>query len=417
MNIIIDGHSLHVLGGVERTATDLASNLVMRGHKVFYFLTEEPPVPPLYPLHPDIKIVIYTHNGRWKHLQKFKTQILSCEPDVCISPTADRRHFPWCVALQDTGIPLIISEQSSPYGIENEQMTRQERLAILEAADGIRILLPSYAHSLPVHLQAKTHAIHNAVNLPKVDPIAHSHPTIITMGRLSSEKQNHLLIQAFALLHKQFPQWRVEIWGAGPEKSPLEAQIKKLKLQKYVLLKGLTKEPEQCFARADIACLPSRYEGFPGAVAQGMTAGLPVVGFLDCPGTNEMIEDGITGYLAPTMDAQCLADALRPLMQDENLRKTMGLRGQEKAKTYTPDKVFDLWEGFLQEVYQKKNATFLQKKEVQNMLYATMHSGIAKRINMLVAKNDLARAVIFQFPRLKRFLHPYYLWFKCRFLQ
>lgn len=420
MNIIIDGHSLGTLGGIERVVCDLASAMVHRGHQVTIFISEPLPARLMYPVDERVHFIVYTHNGRQGHLARFRQQILSCSPDVCISPAADRRHLAWCAALWNSGVPLVISEHSTPEDVEGRIWNRTERLAVMTAADAIHMLRPSCLPSLPDSLRGKARVIPNAVNLPVLQRPPKDHAAIVSMGRLERDKQNHILIDAFAMLAHDFPQWHLDIWGVGPEQKRLEKQIQRLGIENNAHIRGLTTKPEECYALADVLCQPSRHEAFPGAVVESMAARLPVVGFAQCPGVNELVRDGETGLLAPQMTAESLAETLRTLMQSATIREKMGNKGGEAAMPYSPKIVYDAWEALLQDVILCQGKTNLQEaafssrnhdgQESQKMLRLLQHC--MARPNVLVADGKLLRRLVFSSPWLTRRLRPLYDWLK-----
>lgn len=418
MNIIIDGHSLARLGGMERVACDLASAQAQRGHNVFMFISDPLPKHPLYTLDKNVYYVRYTHGGRQKHNGAFRQQILDCAPDVCISPAADRRHLPWCAALWGMGIPLVISEHNTPEAVESHLWNRPERIAVMAAADSIHLLRTSCLPTLPTYFRKKAHIIPNAVKLPLLAATRGILPTICSIGRLARDKQNMLLVDAFARLAGDFPQWRVEIWGTGPEQRQLQRCIERHALQKQIFLRGITTTPEVCYAAADIVCLPSSHEAFPCAVTEAMTAGLPTVGFAQCPGVNELVQHNLTGLLAPNMTAASLAETLRALMADATLRQRMGQTAREAARAFLPTAVYDAWEQLLCNAATRKGKTCLQELENFATLSSELreHANVLKhciaRPNFLVGDGQFVRRLVFQFPWLKRLLHPLYTWFK-----
>lgn len=434
MNIVIDGHSLQFIGGMERVICDLASGLAARGHQVFLFTSDPAKTTPLYTLHSGITVVRYTHGGRRTHLTAFRQQILACDPDVCISSATDRRHWPWCAALRDTGIPLVLSEHNAPEAVEKQLWNRPERLATMASADVIHMLLSSYADSLPDFLRDRVRVVPNAVRLPVLAREWNAPPVILGMGRLSWEKQHHLLIEAFALLAEDFPEWQVHLWGKGPEQGRLSAQIKRFDMGERILLCGSTNTPERCYAQAEIVCLPSCYEGLPGAVLEGMTAALPVVGFAQCPGTNELVRHGVTGLLASEMTAASLASSLRHVMSDAALRRILGENGAKAARAFAPEVVLDAWESALHVAASAKGHTRMQALESvivenargQSDLVREMHSQSSlelrelaslffhctARANVLVGDDQHLRRIIFQFPWIKSAVHPLYRWAK-----
>jgi len=99
------------------------------------------------------------------------------------------------------------------------------------------------------------------------------------------------------------------------------------------------------YRTADLFCLPSRWEGFPNAIAEAMAHGLPAVAFRQCAGVDELIVPGRNGQLADgNGDADALAAALRPLMEDADARERLGMEARKIAEAFRPEAVFDRWE-------------------------------------------------------------------------
>ena len=78
-----------------------------------------------------------------------------------------------------------------------------------------------------------------------------------------------------------------------------------------------------------------------------MSAGLPVIGYKNCPAVNELIKDGENGYLCED-GVNAFAQALDKLMSDEKLRKKMGKAAKEDMKQYAPEKIWDMWENLIE---------------------------------------------------------------------
>ena len=86
---------------------------------------------------------------------------------------------------------------------------------------------------------------------------------------------------------------------------------------------------------------PSRFEGFGLALAEGMVAGLPAVGFKNTPGVSELISDGVNGFLADDIDD--FSKKLKCLMQNKQLRFDMGCHAQKSIEQYCPEKILKQW--------------------------------------------------------------------------
>lgn len=177
---------------------------------------------------------------------------------------------------------------------------------------------------------------------------------IISVGRLTkSVKRQHLLIKAFAKLAKQFPNWTLELWGAKDREAyykELELLISSYHLENRVFIKGTTNDVGYVLQKSDIFAFPSAYEGFGLALAEGMSAGLPVVGYKNCTGVNELIKDGVTGFLCDD-GVESLSLALEKLMRDKNLRTIIGQNAKRQMAQYAPKAIWDKWEDLLEECY------------------------------------------------------------------
>lgn len=222
-----------------------------------------------------------------------------------------------------------------------------------------QVLVPSFEKPLKDHLPGvKTVVIGNAI--PQYEAQADltaekkMHKIIFT-GRLAKgHKRPHLLIEAFAELAKDFPDWRVELWGDVDGKAyykALQAFISKHHLEKQILLCGATNDVAGVLKEGDIFAFPSAYEGFGMSMAEGMSMGLPAVGYKNCSAVNELIQDGVNGYLCED-GVHDFRDKLRKLMEDRTLRVKMGVAARESMKAYAPEKIWDAWENLMREKVQ-----------------------------------------------------------------
>lgn len=185
-------------------------------------------------------------------------------------------------------------------------------------------------------------------------------PVIIDVARLDTkQKRQHLLLEAFAKISEQFPQWKVELWGEEQRGETytrkLQDIIQKYHLENQVKLCGNTDDVLSVYRRASIFAFPSAYEGFGLAMAEAMSAGLPVVAYRSCPAVNELVKDGETGLLVDD-GVDALAEGLKKLMEDQELRERMGRAAHESMKEFAPEKIWDEWETLMQDVIAKHKA-------------------------------------------------------------
>ena len=168
---------------------------------------------------------------------------------------------------------------------------------------------------------------------------------IIYVARIEPQiKQPHVLVEAFSLLAQNFPDWKVEIWGLAKYNDyneEINALIKKYHLENQVSLPGYADDMEALYRSADIHAFPSACEGFGLALADGMSLGLPAVGFKSAHAVNELIVDGSNGFLAD--DVPDFALKLRRLMEDKELRIKFGRQAHEDMKAYAPEVIMQQW--------------------------------------------------------------------------
>ncbi len=137
------------------------------------------------------------------------------------------------------------------------------------------------------------------------------------------------IIQAFLRLARDFPDVKLKILGWFPDRTELDRMIGGSP-QIEVLKARAHPEALQVISGAAIMVLPSRCEGLPRALIEGMTAGLPLIGS-DVAGIPFLIRDGENGFVAPGGDPQVLEKRLRQLLSDPDLRAKMGENSRRRA--------------------------------------------------------------------------------------
>jgi GalNAc-alpha-(1->4)-GalNAc-alpha-(1->3)-diNAcBac-PP-undecaprenol alpha-1,4-N-acetyl-D-galactosaminyltransferase len=170
----------------------------------------------------------------------------------------------------------------------------------------------------------------------------------MTVGRLAQQKRHDTLIQAFARLYPIYPHLRLTIYGEGPRRKNLQSLINSLNLQERVSLLGVTQEIHQKLVEADLFVFPSLYEGFPNALVEAMSLGLPVIAS-NCSGNIDIVRDGIDGRLFPVGDVLKLAALMEELICDPNTRKRLGEEAKTVAERFHPDLIFHRWDQVIRE--------------------------------------------------------------------
>ena len=179
-------------------------------------------------------------------------------------------------------------------------------------------------------------------------------PLILTAGRLVLEKQFSLLVEAFAGIADQVPDWRLRICGTGPERGDLVREIRKWGLWDRVELPGGIEDMNAEWAKASVAALTSRTEGFPLVVQEAMAAGVPVASFDSASGPREIIEHEVNGLLVGPQSVAGMSAALLRLTTDAELRARLGQGALRTARQYDAHALAERWVGIFSEARARR---------------------------------------------------------------
>lgn len=287
-------------------------------------------------------------------LDHLKDVLQTVQPDVIVSfqPAASKMLL---CDLQ-TKIPVITMSHGDPEDYFHTYP--KEEIPALEKSAVCQVLLPPFEKHLKDHLpNVKTVVIGNAI--PQYDVQADLSAQkdtykILFVGRLSkNHKRPHLLIEAFAGLADEFPNWNVELWGAEDGKAyykELQLLIKKHHLENRVFLKGPTNDVPSVLQQGDIFAFPSAYEGFGLALGEAMSMGLPAVGYKSCSAVNELIKDGENGYLCED-GIEPLRIALQKIMKNQQIRMQMGKGAKISMEKYSSKAIWNEWNILLEQCF------------------------------------------------------------------
>ncbi|MFI5369993.1 MAG: glycosyltransferase [Candidatus Eisenbacteria bacterium] len=152
---------------------------------------------------------------------------------------------------------------------------------------------------------------------------------VLSVGSLTPQKAQDVLIDAFAVAAPRSPSARLVIAGEGPLRGALESRIATLGLAERVRLLGDRSDAADLMAAADLFVLSSRREGLPMTLIEAMRAGCAAVS-TRIGGTGEAIEDGVTGRLVGVGDVAALGDVIATLLDDHATRRAYGTAGRAR---------------------------------------------------------------------------------------
>ncbi len=248
------------------------------------------------------------------------------------------------ITVQDTGFVAYLgfllakrfhlALEVQVHGFEKSSGFRKLLLRhVLPEASGVRVVSqrlmdylinmigvrPDKISVIPVHVADRPKLGNNSSGLVK----RQDHTVFLTVGRLVEVKNIELQLQALAKVKNNFP--KVELWivGAGPLRQALEACVVKYNLVSEVTFYGERSDVDSFYAEADVFLLTSFSEGWPLVIVEAAKHGLPIV-MTDVGSAGDLIINKESGLVVPINDVVALTTAMGRLIQDEELRLTLG---------------------------------------------------------------------------------------------
>ena len=209
------------------------------------------------------------------------------------------------------------------------------------------------------NIHAQYRVIHNPMNLALMErlskaeidfPLSSSF-NFINVGAFRREKNQENLIEAF----NKIRHLNVKLFFLGHRflKEYLKLKVKEMQLESQIIFLGFDTNPFKYFSKSDCFVLSSDFEGFPNALVEAMTCGLPVIS-TDCrsgpreilapetnPGINikDEIEIAAYGILVPVKNAQLLAEAMELIVKDKELHERMKQKAKERSMDFESGKI------------------------------------------------------------------------------
>lgn len=174
----------------------------------------------------------------------------------------------------------------------------------------------------------------NGVDINKytVSPIEHDGTVFINVGRLQIQKNQELLIRAFAKVTEKEQNTKLIIVGEGELRNRLEKLIVQYGIEHYVSMPGQCDNIQERLNEADVFVQSSDYEGLPISGLEAMACGLPLIS-TKAGGTVDIIKDNRNGFLVDIGDVNGLAQKMIFLVQNKEIRKKMGEESRKIAET------------------------------------------------------------------------------------
>jgi GalNAc-alpha-(1->4)-GalNAc-alpha-(1->3)-diNAcBac-PP-undecaprenol alpha-1,4-N-acetyl-D-galactosaminyltransferase len=335
------------MGGIERSLTLLANYLNLEGVEV-HFVTMFPfkdffSLENGIVLHRPELIFFKKDQSFWKNFffyvrmvspmnGKIISTINKISPDLVIS------YGDWYPHLIMLGLrnryPFVYSNRSSPKIRYSKPIEFVRWLAYKLTPPAGIIAQTSYAKARKQRIlgdKIPIKIVPNPVLFSDL-PIVEKSNWIVSVGRLHKEKGFIRLIEAYSAIRNK--DWKLVLIGDGIHKIDIVNFVKHKGLENNVVFVGKVKDVASFLNQSKIFVLASHTEGFPNALLEAGSLGLPLISFDIVAGPSDIIENEVNGILLPDGDIRGLSRAIDRLIDDVDLRNRLGKNAKISSERF-----------------------------------------------------------------------------------
>ena len=192
---------------------------------------------------------------------------------------------------------------------------------------------------------------HSLVAAEKVTDVELDPFKIVQVGRVVEEKGHAKAVEVMKRVLEKVPQAHLHFYGKGSLQETVQKQIDAAGLSDRIKFEGFVESMPAVYASAALSILPSTFEGFGLVVLESLQQNCPVVAF-DCNyGPDDMIEDGVNGYLVAVDDIDAMADRIIRVLTDSELREKLSSNCARSLERFAPEIVARQWARLIQEFF------------------------------------------------------------------
>lgn len=350
---------LHGAGGAERQIVLLANEMAKRNHEVHLIVLCENNSH--YHLLEQVNVHDATRNeggGIFRIVKRFvamRKYLRYIRPDVTISYNLQGAYFSLLIGRKICG-KVLYSERGDPYDDEYSGLLGVIRDVTCRHIDAFVFQSEGARDFFRLTKKQMSIIIHNSVTVPqdKYPMPVNRDKRIVTVGRLHPQKNPCLLVDAFALISKEYPEMMLDFYGDGPLKEKIQAKVNGLGLSDRIHLMESRKDIFDCIYKAQLFVLPSDYEGMPNALMEAMSLGIPCIS-TDCRpgGARTLIANGINGIIVPTGNPSALAEKISFVLDNPLVADGLAREARKLGQSHTNEFIFGKWESFLMSLTER----------------------------------------------------------------
>lgn len=345
-------------GGAERVLVNLANQFSKNGNEVCLVTSLKKQWE--YPLVKQVSRIsleeedykkesFFQQNFKWT--KKLRKIIKQQSPDIVISFMAEP-NFRAILATLGLKTKCMVSVRNDPNKEYPNVVYRILAKVLYLFADGTVFQTEDAKSWFSIPIQKKSEIIYNQVDYKFYNhPVCDVKKDIVTCGRLVEQKNQEMLIDAFAKIAADITE-NLYIYGEGKLREKLENKIKEMHLEERVFLPGNIMNVEEMLSKAALFVLPSDYEGMPNALMEAMAVGVPCIS-TNCPcGGPLMLFEGDAEALVEVGNVDEMAERMKKFLANKEKSKEIGAKMKKYSLAFTPERIFKKWDEYVNEVLE-----------------------------------------------------------------
>lgn len=363
-------------GGVERVTIDLANSFIAHGLEIFIIskIGNKPEL--LEQLSNNVKVIqiedshfsktnidsiiktneidILINQGAYPHMNKM-IATLNKSPNIKILSVLhnEPNHIlKWAYHSIGCGkygrIKKIIKPIYLRY-IKNSIKQNYNRL--LNFSDRVILLSPSYTSEFSSWIKpqkreitlSKITSIYNPINKCNYNKLSAKENVILFVGRLDeNQKKISRLINIWKKVYADFPEWRFEIYGDGPDYNKY-VKLVELNDIENLFFKGFVKDMTSVYANAKILLLSSDFEGLPMVILEAMNYGCVPIIYNSFSAASDIINNYQNGILVPYKCEDLFIDNIKAIINNPAKCHEMSINAQQTSTSFSIEKITQNW--------------------------------------------------------------------------
>ncbi len=360
MKIVLFLHGL-TRGGAEHVTALWASGFSKRGHEVTIIVRNNYECDVCYSIPSDVQIKALKKKGNYSisrivyRILQIRHIIKEVKPDAIITVMHPYGLYAYLATI-GLKIPIFNTEHNAFERPGEAKWTRFEifnKFYVNKLFKGVTVLTQADKDLIENRLNNVT-VLPNPLAFEPVESLPVKEKKVLAMGRLDAWyiKGFDILIKSWAEVHRSHPEWRLQIAGAGSEKSQNQLRIfaEEAMVSSSVDFIGFFDKPIKAYRPASIFVLSSRCEGFGMVIVEAMSQGCACVACDYGGRQSEIIRSESEGLVCETENVGQLSSCICKLIEDEQVRKKIQESSIRRSKDYSLDVIMDKWDGILSKI-------------------------------------------------------------------